>query len=121
MTFLKRLVACVGIFGLGVVFNAVRFGYGPDDAFWRTLMVPFEGTVWAPGFSEAAFSKLRLGMPSSEVTSLLGEPLRKDCGEDECFWIYTWQDTQTADFDQRWVIFDLSDRVQEVRKSFFID
>jgi hypothetical protein len=101
--------------------NAIRFQYGVEDAFWRTFMSPFEGTVWATQFEESKFSKIRIGMSASEMVKLIGNPLRKDCGKEDCFWIYTWQDTETADFDQRWVIVDLSERVTEIRKSFFID
>ncbi len=118
-----RIAIIVGMlfFPVAVAINSYRFGYNFKEAYWRTLMTPFEGTVWAPGFSEAAFSKVRVGMLSLEVFQLLGNPIRKECGQKECLWIYTWQDTGTADFDQRWVIFDPSERVMEVRKSFFID
>jgi hypothetical protein len=108
-------------FPVAVAINSFRFGYNFKEAYWRTLMTPFEGTVWAPGFKESAFSKLRIGMAAAEVLELLGAPIRKSCDEAGCLWIYTWQDTGTADFDQRWVDFDPSDRVKEIRKSFFID
>jgi hypothetical protein len=108
------------IFVTCVTINAVRFQYGLSDAFWRTIMTPFEGTVWASEFKESEFSKVQIGMLETEVMRLLGSPLRKDCNE-KCFWIYTWQVTGTADFDQRWVIFDLNQKVVEIRKSFFID
>ncbi len=110
-----------GLF-LGVMaVHSIRFGYGPEDAFWRTLMSPFEGTVRAPGFSESAFTKVRIGMIAADVAKLLGDPLRKSCGDFGCLWIYTWQDSGTADFDQRWVLVDATERVSEIRKSFFID
>lgn len=121
MILLKAILFFWAMFGAVMAVNALKFGYGPEDAFWRTLMTPFEGTVWAPGFSEAAFSKVKVGMAANEVASLLGEPLRKDCGDKNCFWSYTGQDTGTADFDQRWVIVGNSGRVEEIRKSFFID
>ena len=104
-----------------MIVNAVRFQYGLEDAFWRTFMTPFEGTVWAPGFKESEFAKVREGMKAGEVLNLLGEPLRRDCDKNDCFWIYTWQNTGTADFDQRWVIVDANEHVIEIRKSFFID
>lgn len=112
---------CGGLF-LGVMaVNSLRLGYGPEDSFWRTLMSPFEGTVRAQGFSESAFTKIRIGMMAAEVTRLLGEPLRRSCGVYGCLWIYTWQESGTADFDQRWVLVDAKARVSEIRKSFFID
>lgn len=121
MKFLKFFVLGGFLFFTMVTINAVRFQYGMGDAFWRTLMTPFEGTVWAPRFEESKFSKVKVGMNGLEVLSLLGPPLRKDCGKEDCFWLYTWQDTGTADFDQRWLVLDLKERVIEIRKSFFID
>jgi len=108
-------------FPTAVAFNSYRFGYGLKDAFWRTLMTPFEGSVWAPGFSEAAFSKVKIGMHSSEVFQLLGAPIRNPNGLTGSIWMYTWQETGSADFDQRWLDFDPSGHVKEIRKSFFID
>lgn len=109
------------VFCMGMAANAFRFHYRVEDAFWRTLMAPFEGTVWSAHFSEAAFSKVEVGMASALVNELLGEPLRKECDEKECFWIYTWHDSGTADFDQRWIVFNGAEKVIEIRKSFFID
>jgi len=121
MKFIKLFFICTFLFFTLMSYNIFRFGYGLNDGLWRTLMTPFEGTVWSPGFSEKAFSKIKINMTSTELGSLLGEPLRKDCGENNCFWIYTWQDSGTADFDQRWVVLNKENRVIEVRKSFFID
>ncbi len=118
-----RFAIAFGIlfFPVAVAINSFRFGYNLKEAYWRTLMTPFEGTVWTPGFKESAFSRLRIGMAAAEVFALLGDPIRKSCGDFGCLWIYTWQDTGSADFDQRWVIFDSSEHVKEIRKSFFID
>lgn len=63
----------------------VRFQYGAKDGFWRTLMTPFEGTVWAPEFSEEGFAKIQLSMNKDEVLQLIGEPIRKICGDNSCF------------------------------------
>jgi outer membrane protein assembly factor BamE (lipoprotein component of BamABCDE complex) len=84
-------------------------------------MSPFEGAALAPQFSEIAFAKTEVGMTASEVIGLLGNPIRRDCGTTGCFWIYTRHDSDTADFDQRWVVLDTTERVTEVRKSFYID
>lgn len=112
----------VALFGTMVIANKVRFYYGWKDAFFRTLLTPFEDTVWAPGFSVKAFEQARLAMDKAEIAKLLGEPLRKDCGaHGECFWIYSWHVSGTDDFDQRWVIFNNDGRVVELRKSFYID
>jgi hypothetical protein len=112
----------VAFLGTMVIVNKGRFYYGWRDAFFRTLLTPFEDTVWAPGFSVKAFEQARLAMDKTEITRLLGEPLRKDCGDDgECFWIYSWHVSGTDDFDQRWVVFNREGKVSELRKSFFID
>ncbi|MEW6058261.1 MAG: outer membrane protein assembly factor BamE, partial [Bdellovibrionota bacterium] len=92
-----------------------------ENAFWRTLMTPFTGTIWAKKFSEQNFAKIRPGMPRAEVEALLGSPLRKDCSEKGCMWVYSNQDTGTADYDRRWVVTDPTGRVTEVRHEFYID
>ena len=98
------------------------YGYGINDAFWRVVWSIDEGTVWSPNFSEENFSKVKIGTTSDEVLALIGKPLftSENC-VDGCFWHYTKQDSGTSDFDQRWVIFDSSYKVVEIRKSFFID
>jgi hypothetical protein len=52
----------------------------------------------------------------------MGKPIvgELDC-VDNCFWRYTRQDTGTADFDQRAVLFNNQGVVEEVRKDFYID
>ena len=116
------LLLCVTLFVTMVIVDKSRYYYGWGDAFSRTLLSPFEDTVWASGFSVQNFEKARLAMDKAEISELLGEPLRKDCGADgECFWIYSWQVTGTDDFDQRWVVFNSEGKVTELRKSFFID
>ena len=117
-----KLLPLLGLcFPAMMLINGFRFQYGLEDAFWRTLMMPFEGTIWAPGFKEAEFLKVREGMKADDVFKMLGEPIRRDCGKSGCFWIYTWQDTPTADFDQRWVMLNAKEQVTEIRKGFFID
>jgi len=121
MKLLKYALVFTGIFFIGIMFNMYRFGYGFDDAFWRTLMTPFTGTVWSERFTEEGFNNIKISMSTDEVLKHLGKPLQNECGKERCFWIYSYQDTPTADFDQRWIIFNKNDRVVEIRKSFFID
>jgi len=108
-------------FPTAVTINSYHFGYGWNDAFWRTLVAPVEGTIWAPQFDESKFSKVRIGMSAPEVTKLIGDPLQKDCGEEDCFWLYTKLESGLPGYDQRWLIFDLKERVIEIRKSFELD
>lgn len=121
-----RLIAVVAFFSCLpfptlVAINSYRFGYGWNDAFWRTLVAPVEGTIWAPQFDESKFSKVRIGMTAPDVERLVGEPLSKDCGEKYCFWLYTTLETGLPGYDQRWLIFNLKERVIEIRKSFYLD
>jgi len=105
-----------------VTMNKIRFHYKWKDAFFRTVLARFEATRWAPDFSVDAFEQAKLQMDQSEISQLLGEPLRKDCdAHGECIWIYSWQMSGTDDFDQRWVVFNTEGKVSELRKSFFID
>lgn len=119
---MKFILILFLLFSYGVVSNMYDYGYGINDAFWRVIWAIDEGTIWAPGFSEEKFNRIKLGMNSNDVLNLLGRPLRGIEGcEKSCFWIYTMQDSPTSDFDQRWVIFDHNNKVTEIRKSFYID
>jgi hypothetical protein len=121
MKFLKYGLYFVWIFLATMLFNMWRFGYGVNDGFWRTLLIPCEGTIWAKDFSEKKFNQLKLGMSINEVKGIIGEPLKIRCGEEFCYFIYTDQDTGTADHDERVVVTDLNHKVVEIKKSFFID
>jgi hypothetical protein len=109
------------LFLVTLIVNKIRFHYGWRDAFFRTFLAGFEATRWAPGFSLDAFEKARLQMDQSEISQLLGEPLRKDCDSHvECIWIYSWQMFGTDEFDQRWIVFNRSGKVSELRKCFLL-
>ena len=108
-------------FPTAVAINSYRFGYGLNDAFWRTLVAPIEGTIWAPQFDESKFSKIRVGMRAPDVVELIGKPLHQYCGKEDCFWLYTTLETGLPGYDQRWLVFDLAERVIETRKSFELD
>lgn len=121
----KIAVILLTLFVASFLTNKVKYHYGWEDAFLRTLLSWCEDTVWAPGFSLDNFEKVRLAMSKAEVLELLGPPLTRPDGQcdekQECFWMYSWQATQTADFDQRWVIFGEDGKVSKIKKSFFID
>jgi hypothetical protein len=122
MKFLRISLILALSFVVIVILNKVRFHYGWRDALLRTILAGFEATRWAHDFSLEAFEQAKLQMDQSEISLLLGEPLRKDCdAHGECIWIYSWQTSGTDDFDQRWIVFNPSGKVSEVRKSFFID
>lgn len=122
MKIFKILVVIAFLFfPVAVGVNALRFDYGFEDAVWRTIVAPVEGTIWPPDFDDSKFSKIRIGMHKSEVKALLGEPLRKDCAEPPCFWRYTELEAGLPGYDQRWLIFDTEGRVIEIRKTFYLD
>ncbi|MEW6058012.1 MAG: hypothetical protein AB1540_15505 [Bdellovibrionota bacterium] len=121
MKWLKAFLFILTCFGLMMTTNKVRFRYDWENAFWRTLMTPFVGTIWAEGFSEERFAKVRVGMSFDEVAHILDEPLRKDCSQKGCGWIYSNQDTGTADYDRRWITFDVTGLVDGLRHEFYID
>jgi hypothetical protein len=104
-----------------MIFNMWRFGYGVNDAFLRTLLIPCEGTIWVKGFDEKKFDQVKLGMSKEEFISLVGMPLRLGHDHENYFWVYTKQDSPTADHDKRVIVTDLNLRVVEIKKSFFID
>lgn len=117
----KRMTLVVMVFALFTAFNKVRFHYDWSEALKRTAMTPFVGTLWADGFSELNFSKVRIGMSEIEVRTLLGVPLQKWVGTEGYTWLYSWQDTPTADYERRWVSFDSKGLVDEVIHEFYID
>jgi len=121
----KTLIAItllVSLFSFGVANNMYKFGYGFNDAFWRLVWSIDEDTVWAKNFSEDKFSRVKVGMSVKDVLGLLGDPLHRDIEcINNCFWCYTWHARGNADFDQRWLVFNKNQKVEEIRKSFFID
>lgn len=108
-------------FGIMILMNKIRFYYDWKNAFWRTLMAPFEGTIWAENYSEEHFMNIRPGMSMSSVEVLLGKPLRITCSKEGCTWIYSNQDTPTADYDRRWVSFSVNGSVNDITHKFYID
>jgi hypothetical protein len=49
---------------------------------------PRDGTVYAPGYSEARFRSIRVGMTREEVTRVLGEPLSIEPASGYVLWVY---------------------------------
>jgi hypothetical protein len=121
MKFIRGMLLFIPGFLTLVAFNKIQLHYNWPEALKRTVMTPFVGTLWANGFSEAQFEKVRIGMLEAQVKELLGEPLKEWRGKMGYAWLYSWQDTPTADYDRRWVSFDAKGAVVEVRHEFHID
>jgi hypothetical protein len=67
-------------------------------------------TVYAPGYSESQFRRVRIGMTPNEVESIVGRPIRKDSTSSwaPC-WIYSEpppHGTIGDNYSRRWVIFN---------------
>jgi hypothetical protein len=85
------------------------------------------GTVYAPGYSESRFHRIRVGMTPAEVEAIMGEPLLKgdwgcltpSTGDSET-WRYSNQHHYTANFWRRWVIFQKG-KVVYVVSDFWVD
>ena len=86
-------------------------GLGLGTARWW-VRYHFE-TVYAPGYSESQFRRVRIGMTPNEVESILGRPIRKDSTSrrwSPCEnWIYSEPPppgTIGDNYWRRWVLFD---------------
>jgi hypothetical protein len=86
-------------------------GLGLGTARWW-VCYHFE-TVYAPGYSEGQFRRVRVGMTPNEVESIVGRPSRKDSTSQRCSpsenWIYSEpppHGTIGDNYWTRWVLFD---------------
>lgn len=89
-------------------------------AFGRWLIFD-AGTVYAPGFNQAKFESIQLGMTPDQVRAILGPPLH-DIEWDTVRrnWTYTEQITATSNYHRRWVFFE-NDQVTEVVNDYWFD
>lgn len=60
-------------------------------------------------------------MTKTVVDKIMCAPLSYDCGPDICGSSYSKQDTPTADYDRRWIRYDLTEKVIETIREFYID
>ncbi len=80
-----------------------------------------EDTLWAPGFSEAAFAQVREGDTREQVRARLGEPLRTWMGDGVEAWSYT-TTLLKDDYWVRQVRFDVrTGRVVKVVAELYVD
>ena len=79
-----------------------------------------EDTEYAPGYSSQSFEKIRMGMSSGEVLTLLGPPLdRYLVAESREGWRWT-RSPGDRSYRIRVVIFE-GGRVTEIRHKFYVD
>jgi hypothetical protein len=113
--FLAATCTCVGI--------AHAYLIDGVDGFLFSLAVP-EDTVYAPGYSDAGFRKVRIGMTREQVYALIGPPQRSwpvenadGTADSGARWSHSPGDTN---FRCRVVLF-ASDRVSDKHAEFYLD
>jgi outer membrane protein assembly factor BamE (lipoprotein component of BamABCDE complex) len=92
------------------------------DAMFYTLFLHEDATTFSPGYSAAAFDRVRIGATQSEVIALLGEPLVKHASgnpHDQEVWRYT-----TAPFKENYwfriIVFDKNGVVIKKEAKYFV-
>lgn len=87
-----------------------------------TFLAASEDTVYAAGYSDAAFKRVRVGMSETDVAELLGEPLEFYAVEgtpDLVGWRYS-RSARDASYHVRAVLFR-DRRVVEIFCEFYLD
>jgi hypothetical protein len=116
----SRLMLIIALIGVNLAAARMLF---QSDCFFGF------GTVYAQGYSESRFHRVRVGMNPAEVEAIMGEPLLKgDWGcliaspspGDRDTWRYSNQHHYTANFWRRWVIFEKG-KVVDVVSDFWVD
>ena len=92
--------------GVGDGFDFVVFGWN-------------DRTIYAPGFSEARFKRVAVGMTVRELTELMGEPVKKWEVADHEVWCYAWG-APDDDYWHRSAVISAG-RVTGVHRFYFLD
>ncbi|ODT98391.1 MAG: hypothetical protein ABS79_05940 [Planctomycetes bacterium SCN 63-9] len=82
-----------------------------------------DGTRYAPGYDEAKFHRIRVGMTEKEVAAILGEPFHKvpwNEKADRICWMYTVQRTSVSNYWRRWIFVE-NGKVSDVVSDYFYD
>lgn len=103
------------------------FVFQPIDGYggWvLSVLADKEDTVYATGYSDEAFRRIRPGMSEQEVADLLGAPLEKysfegDDGVERVGWRYS-KSAHGQSYRIRAVVFD-EGRVMTVFREFYLD
>jgi hypothetical protein len=74
---LRSLFLVTALVAVGLTAGVALYRWQPLDGYGGTVMAAVWGnnTVWAPGYTDAGFRAVRIGMKRSEVYALLGKPL----------------------------------------------
>jgi hypothetical protein len=83
-----------------------------------------EETIYAPGYDERNFRKIRPGMVEADVVKIMGQPLNRNKGpffdESRLVWRYSDQKTATDNFHRRWVVWK-DGKVDIALHDFWVD
>ena len=90
---LSRTIIVIVLFAVVVAGLAVA-AHSPHarsfgDAVSYLMFLREDGTTFAPGFTEAKFDRVQVGMSEDEVTNILGDPLQKQPNDDRAYWRYS--------------------------------
>ena len=86
----------------------------------RPIVRHLDGTVYAPGFDEARFGQIRVGMADTEVEALMGPPLETWDWWGDVIWAYTVQADPMANYHRRLVVLRRG-RVRSVEHEYYVD
>ena len=69
-----------------IAYNSIRYKMNPIAA----ALIPFsDGTEWSPNYSYWKFTKIKTGMTTNDVLSILGPSLAVTRYQDQTQWHYT--------------------------------
>lgn len=115
----------------GSFYTLLTFKYPFTDCVLRTILYPFEGTLWSSNhYNDNNFSKIKNGMTKKEVLDLVGKPeFGGDPDETNTksevarLWDYTHQQTNphAMTWHRRGLVFDEKNLVIEIKREFYID
>jgi hypothetical protein len=102
----------------GWLFIVFCFGLG----FWSDRLANGPRTVYAVGYDEFKFQRLRLGMTRTEVEAALGSPIQKVPASADVpeLWFYSLGKTSLDDYWRRWVQFE-NGKVTQIISDYWED
>lgn len=104
------VVACLlGICGMGVYWAG------------RYLTCADAETVYASGYSDAAWAGIKPGDTQATVRERLGEPLQRWEQAEEELWSYSRHGVTSDDYRERKVRFDMAGRTVEKHEECYLD
>ena len=105
-----------------IAWPMLHYGYNFSDSLACLVTTGQHATSFAPGYSDAAFSKLRLGMSYDEVRRLLGEPLHRDTVYwPDYGWKYSAPASSSGHYHLREVRFTQDGKVGDCFSVFYFD